>query len=151
MFRAFNFVSIYIHGERCLRLEISLSLSLFLNRSMNIYIYDLSSIKKFLCEANSKCKYKDCNSQLWPQTRTLHGPPLINISWHKSIGKFVSDFCQAENLNLFCSGSSSNDVFNCTQIDWAEFHRQECGIWNICHFTFGRRYVKCNWFLQALF
>ena len=25
--------------------------------------------------------------------------------------------CFAENLNLFCSGSSSNDVFNCTQID----------------------------------
>ena len=43
--------------------------------------------------------------------------PLINISSHNSIGKFVSVFCQAENSNLFCSEPSSNDVFNCTQID----------------------------------
>ena len=49
---------------------------------------------------------------------SVTNPPSINISSHNSIEKFVSVFCQAENLNLFCSESSSNDVFNHIKIDW---------------------------------
>ena len=56
------------------------------------------------------CNISPCVSS--SRNFSVTNSPLINISSHISIGKFVSVFCQAENLNLFCSEPGSNDVFN---------------------------------------
>ena len=74
---------------------------------------------------------------LFSRSFSVTNSPLINISSHNSIGKFVSVFCHAENLNLFCSEPSSNDVFNCTQIDWEKLRLYDW-LWDL-----SLQYLNC--------